>query len=129
MTITTSSLNCSGFEDDETIVIRYSIPNGTQMAYHPFPGRPFQGGIRQAYLPNNEDGRKLLERLKLAWMLGLTFTIGTSLTSGRSHVVTWASIHHKTKTSGGSHGFPDPAYFSNCNEELDSLGVPKPLQF
>jgi deltex-like protein len=134
MTITSTtsfSRRCSGFEDHWTIVIEYVIPSGYQMAYHPSPGHPFRGGMRKAYLPNNEDGRRLLERLKLAWMLGLTFTIGTSLTSGRSNVVTWASIHHKTSTFGGSHahGFPDPAYFFNCNEELDSLGVPKPVQF
>jgi deltex-like protein len=124
-----SFLRCKGFEDDETIVIEYDIPCGYQKAYHPSPGHSFRGGRRTAYLPNNEDGRNLLERLKLAWMLGMTFTVGESLSSGRSNVVTWASIHHKTSTSGGSHGFPDPAYFFNCNEELDSLGVPKPLRF
>jgi deltex len=89
------------------------------------PGHAFEGATRIAYIPNNVDGRKLLKRLEYAFSHGLTFTIGTSLSSGKVNVVTWASIHHKTSVSHGPHGFPDPGYFYNCNEELDALGVPK----
>ena len=72
------------------------------------------------------DGQNLLKRLKYAWLHGLIFTIGTSLTSGAHDQCTWASVHHKTCRSGGvaKHGYPDPGYFVNCNQELDSLGVP-----
>jgi deltex-like protein len=66
----------------------------------------------------------LLKRLQYAFSHGLTFTVGTSLTSGLSNSVVWASIHHKTSPSGGAYGFPDVNYFANCNLELDSLGVP-----
>jgi len=40
--------------------------------------------------------------------------------------VTWSSIHHKTSPFGGpqAHGYLDPAYFANCDEELDNAGVP-----
>ena len=75
-------------------------------------------------MPDNDEGRNLLKRLKYAFTHGLTFTIGTSLTTGQSNVVTWSSIHHKTNLRGGAHGFPDPSYISNANEELDALGVP-----
>jgi Deltex C-terminal domain len=46
--------------------------------------------------------------------------------SGRVHLVTWASIPHKTSKSGGPehHGFPDPDFFDVCNQELDALHVP-----
>ncbi len=76
---------------------------------------------------SNLDGQALLKRLKYAFLHGLTFTVGTSLTTGRDNQCTWASIHHKTSRSGGvrSHGFPDADYFNNCNAELDALGVPR----
>lgn len=57
---------------------------------------------------------------------GPIFTIGTSFTSGAHDQCTWASVHHETCWSGGvaNHGYPDPGYFVNCNQELNSLGVP-----
>lgn len=75
---------------------------------------------------SNTDGQELLKRLKYAFLHGLTFTVGTSITTGAKNQCTWASIHHKTSPSGGvqAHGFPDPNYFKNCNAELDGLGVP-----
>jgi len=54
----------------------------------------------------------------------LTFTIGTSLSTGQPNRIVWASIHHKTSTSPGPHGYPDTGYFINANEELDALHVP-----
>jgi deltex-like protein len=64
--------------------------------------------------------------MKYAFAHGLTFTVGTSLTTGRSNVVTWTSIPHKTSFEGPAdpHGFPDDRYLANCNDALDSLGVP-----
>lgn len=122
----TSPIKCSGFEPcPQSIVITYSMPSGVQKSYHENPGQRYQGTSRIAYLPDNDDGRKLLKRLKYAWMQGLTFTIGTSLTTGMPNCITWSSIHHKTSPTGSIYGFPDPGYFANCNEELDSLGVPK----
>lgn len=60
----------------------------------------------------------------LTSILSLTFTVGTSLTTGVADSCTWASIHHKTSLSEGAHGYPDSNYFCNCNAELDTLGVP-----
>merc|ERR1712176_531392 len=103
----------------------YSIPSGIQQSYHENPGLRYGGTYRVAYLPDNYDGRSLLLRLKYAFLHGLIFTIGTSLTTGANNVVTWTSIHHKTSLHGGVHGFPDENFIYNCNCELDAVGVPK----
>jgi deltex-like protein len=116
---------CPGFESStKSLRIDYSIPEGKQASYHDNPGKWYNTTTRTAFLPNNPDGRQLLSRLKYAWMHGMTFTIGTSLTTGQSDSVVWTSIHHKTTLHGGSHGFPDPSYISRCNQDLTALGVP-----
>ena len=68
---------------------------------HPNPGKRYSGTERQAFLPNNHEGRKVLNLLDQAFKARLTFTIGTSVTSGRSNTVTWNDIHHKTNPYGG----------------------------
>ncbi|GFH49953.1 hypothetical protein CTEN210_06429 [Chaetoceros tenuissimus] len=125
MRITIIPDKCSGYLED-TIVIHYQINSGYQKQYHSNPFAYHYGKDVKAYLPNNDDGKKLLKRLKYAFEHGLTFTVGTSLTTGLHNQCTWASIHHKTSLSGGTgrHGYPDVSYFLNCNEELDGLGVP-----
>jgi len=119
---------CSSYESTttQTIVLKYSMQSGIQKTYHENSGKSFSGTERVAYIPNIPDGRKLLNRLIYAFTKGLTFTIGTSLTSGKQNAITWSSIHHKTRLSGGvsNYGWPDAGYFINCNEELDALGVP-----
>lgn len=125
MRITVIPDKCSGYIED-TIAIHYQIRGAFQKSYHPIPNTPHSRKNTTAYLPNNDDGKKLLKRLKYAFEHGLTFTVGTSLTTGLHNQCTWASIHHKTSLSGGTrrHGYPDVSYFMNCNEELDGLGVP-----
>jgi deltex len=112
-----------------TFVITYDIPAGIQSGSHPCPGRRYDGTRRVAYIPNapQQVGIQLVHRLRYAFEQGLTFSIGTSLTSGRSDQVVWASIHHKTSRKPGPHGFPDLGYFVNCHEDLDALGVPSPI--
>jgi len=124
MTITRSSMSCGGYESVGSIQISYNIPSGRQMAYHPSPGQRHGSAHRVGYLPDNAEGQALLKRLKFAFQHGLTFTIGTSLTSGVANSVTWSSIHHKTSPHGGAHGFPDPSYFANCDGECDAANVP-----
>jgi deltex-like protein len=119
------SLQCSGTQSTGVIIVHYQIPVDVQKPYHDNPGTPHSGAYRTAYLPDNDAGRKLLARLEYAFSHGLTFTVGTSLTTGQPNCVTWSSIHHKTSLGGGVHGYPDPNYFDNCNAELDALGVPK----
>jgi Deltex C-terminal domain len=122
---------CPGFFPANTVTtiqITYSIPSGTQKSYHYHPGTRYSGTSRTAYLPNNIEGRHLLSRLKYAFTHGLTFVIGTSLTTHQPNCVVWSSIHHKTSLSGGAHGFPDASYIDNTNESLDSLNVPEAAQ-
>ena len=68
---------------------------------------------------------KILGLLKEAFDRKLVFTVGTSVTTGRSNTTVWAGIHHKTSISGGTScfGYPDPSYFSRVEEELASKGV------
>lgn len=125
--ITRSHLSCEGFERSAgSIVLSYEIAAGIQKVFHPNPGVQYYPTHRVAYLPDDENGRKLLKRLKYAFERGLTFMIGTSTTTGRPNSVIWSSIHHKSSRTGGllNYGFPDDSYFRNCNKELDFLGVP-----
>lgn len=116
---------CPGFAlSSGVITICYNIPGGTQAQYHENPGQRYGRTSRLAYLPNCLEGRQLLYRLKYAWKHGLTFRVGTSLTTGLQNQVTWTSIHHKTSLHGGAHGFPDDNYLKNCNDSLDALHVP-----
>lgn len=107
-----------------TFVITYIIRGGKQKEYHENPGVGYGSTQRCAFVPSTSEGIDLLKRLKFAFRHGLSFTVGTSLTTGQPNSVTWSSIHHKTSTCAGPHGFPDPNYFTNCNTELDNLGVP-----
>lgn len=61
----------------------------------------------------------------MAFKRKLVFTIGTSVTSGKSDTVTWNGIHHKTHPCGGAerHGYPDPTYLLRVEQELASFGV------
>ena len=126
MAISQSTKSCSGCESIPSLMIKYHIKKSIQKSYHDNPGQYQHGKYATAYLPYNADGENLLKRLKFAFRHGLTFTVGTSMTTGRTNQCTWSSIHHKSSPTGGvtSHGFPDPGYFVNCNEELDSVNVP-----
>lgn len=57
-----------------TIEIIYSFPSGVQTADMPNPGRPYSGTFRRAYLPNNREGREILNLLKVCFQRRLTFT-------------------------------------------------------
>ena len=62
--------------------------------------------------------------LRVAWERRLTFTIGTSVTSGMTNTVVWNEIHHKTTIQNYSgHGYPDPNYLDRVMLELAAQGV------
>jgi len=116
--------NVRGFPDAKaTIVIQYHVPQGVQGNEHPHPGKRFytQGFPRQAFLPDNPKGRLVLQLLIIAWERRLTFTVGTSATTGADDNVVWNEIHHKTGAAG--HAFPDPNYLDNVIAELVCQGV------
>ena len=98
----------------------------------------------------------MMQLLVRAFKNRQSFTIGTSITTGRSNTVVWNGIHHKTSTSGGasrsvatllqqtltvvqslnctplldasfhSFGYPDKTYFTRVKEELASFGILPP---
>ena len=105
---------CSGYNED-TIVINYNFPNG----------QGYSGTRRTSYLPNNKEGREVLALLKVAFERKLTFTVGTSVTTGKKNTVVWNGIHHKTRLDGGPtcFGYPDKNYFNRVKEELAAKGV------
>ncbi|XP_070541469.1 uncharacterized protein [Ptychodera flava] len=100
-----------GYPGCGTVCITYTFPDGIQIDRHPHPGRPYQGTRRRAYLPDNSQGREVLQLLKKAFQAKLLFTVGQSVTTGLDDVVVWNDIHQKTSRHGGpaNHGYPDPS--------------------
>eukprot|EP00058_Branchiostoma_floridae_P023370 XP_002608860.1 hypothetical protein BRAFLDRAFT_241590 [Branchiostoma floridae] len=114
-----------GYPKHGTIVIDYHFPRGTQGPEHPNPGRPYFATSRQAYLPDNREGREVLALLQRAFNQRLVFTVGTSSSTGLSDNVIWNDIHHKTNIHGGptNYGYPDPDYLRRVKEELAAKGI------
>ncbi|XP_062598992.1 uncharacterized protein LOC134260456 [Saccostrea cucullata] len=110
---------------DGTYTILYDFPDGIQEECHPHPGTMYKGTRRQAYLPASKEGTAILHMLERAFKQGLIFTVGSSRTTGRSNVVTWNDIHHKTRSTGGPErfGYPDPDYLLRVREELEAKGI------
>ncbi|XP_046839286.1 probable E3 ubiquitin-protein ligase DTX3 [Xenia sp. Carnegie-2017] len=125
MTYSFSNKSLPGYPSCGTISIKYSFPHGIQGKEHPNPGKPYEGTTRRAYLPDNEEGNKVLTLLQKAFEQKLTFTIGRSSTTGVEGVITWNDIHHKTNMNGGpsAYGYPDPTYLIRVQEELASKGI------
>ncbi|KAK6967903.1 E3 ubiquitin-protein ligase DTX4-like isoform X2 [Biomphalaria glabrata] len=120
-------LHLAGYEDYSTICISYHMSPGIQGPEHPHPGQRYKarGFPRTAFLPDCNQGRKVLKLLIEAFGRRLTFTIGTSTTTGEQNTLTWNEIHHKTESYGNAfgHGYPDPKYLDNVLMELASHGV------
>jgi hypothetical protein len=86
-----NGIKCSGHEDYDSIVIEYSFKHGHN----------YTGTSRVAFLPNSPMGMKILGLLKVCFDRRLTFTVGTSVTSGKTNTTVWNGIHHKTNWTGG----------------------------
>jgi len=114
-----------GYEDIITIEIYYIIKDGIQGTKHPNPGMAYKGTTRTCFLPYTKEGIVILEMLIIAWNRRLIFTVGTSVTTGKTDCVVWNGVHHKSNTSGGSsnYGYPDPGYFERVTKELNSFGI------
>ncbi|XP_041835991.1 E3 ubiquitin-protein ligase DTX3L-like isoform X2 [Melanotaenia boesemani] len=125
MTWTTYPSPLPGFQNCGHIVITYDIPGGVQTGRHPNPGQHYYGTRRVAYLPDNKEGKEVLQLLKKAFGQKLIFTVGASRTTGAENQVTWNDIHHKTSPSGGPQrfGYPDPNYLKRVKEELKDKGI------
>ncbi|XP_070540330.1 E3 ubiquitin-protein ligase TRIM56-like [Ptychodera flava] len=120
-----SSPHIPGYTRWGCIEIIYQFPSGIQTEEHPNPGKRYTGTTRTAYLPNNDESQEVLRLLKIAFDRRLTFTIGTSMTTGATDTVIWNGISHKSSIYGGPHsyGYPDPDYLNRVKEELAAKGV------
>ncbi|NXT52396.1 DTX3L ligase, partial [Pluvianellus socialis] len=121
----TVSSSLPGYPGCGTIVITYDMRGGIQTSNHPNPGKPYCSTSRIAYLPDNKEGREILQLLKRAFNQRLIFTVGQSRTTGVGDVITWNDIHHKTSTAGGptNFGYPDPDYLQRVRSELKARGI------
>ncbi|NXF01615.1 DTX3L ligase, partial [Smithornis capensis] len=126
-TISTKKWHSSlpGYSSCGTIVIEYNMKGGIQTNNHPNPGQPYGSTKRTAYLPDNEEGREVLQLLRRAFNQKLIFTVGQSRTTGAQDVITWNDIHHKTSMNGGpaNFGYPDPDYLKRVRSELKAKGI------
>jgi len=124
--VSSSSTPCPGFPKCSTIQLEYKVPSGTQLAFHPRPGSPYEGTHRRGYLPDNAAGRQLLTRYKVVWWRGLSLDVGYSAVLQKDHQVRWTdAVPHKTSLKGGgAFGFPDSNFLANANNSLDQIGIP-----
>lgn len=119
-------VTCSGHAPG-TLLVTYRLEGGIQKDYHDSPGTPFGPIYREAFLPNDRQGRDLLKRLTFAFYRGLTFVVHSTIRDDGEHMgsIRWGAILHKSSLSPGTNGYPDPSYFVAANATLDSLGVPQ----
>ena len=124
MKIWEENFTLPGFPSDtKTYHIIYIIKNGIQLSIHDNPGECFIGGIREAYLPVNPDGKDCLLLLKKAFQQRLTFIIGESLTTKKKNTICW-NIHHKTsRLRNNIYGYPDETYRVRLFEELEQYKI------
>jgi len=99
--------HCGGHEHCGSIVIEYRLSDNISTA--------------TTYLPETEEGRALLKRLKYAFCHGLMFKVGTP--DGQRIPPIFSTIPQKISPTGGD-GFPDPMFFTECNQQLDQAHVP-----
>ncbi|XP_063017733.1 E3 ubiquitin-protein ligase DTX3L isoform X1 [Melospiza melodia melodia] len=125
MSTKTISLSLPGYPNCGTIEIDYFMSGGIQTSSHPNPGQRYGPARRKAYLPDNEEGREILQLLRRAFQQKLIFTVGQSHTTGAHNVITWNDIHHKTAIDGGptQFGYPDPSYLQRVRSELKAKGI------
>ncbi|NXT67641.1 DTX3L ligase, partial [Chaetops frenatus] len=121
----TMSFSLPGYPNCNTIQIDYAMKGGIQTSSHPNPGQRYGPAYRRAYLPNNEEGRQILQLLRRAFNQKLIFTVGQSRTTGEQSAITWNDIHHKTAVEGGptQFGYPDPSYLQRVRSELKAKGI------
>jgi deltex-like protein len=122
MTVTKQQYSLPGHTGCGTIEITYHFSSGQDQTGRNFNAYSFP---RRCYLPDSAKGNKVLKLLQVAWERKLTFTIGTSVTTGATNTIVWNEIHHKTEnhSNASGHGYPDPNYLDNVLLELESQGV------
>ncbi|XP_031565389.1 probable E3 ubiquitin-protein ligase DTX3 [Actinia tenebrosa] len=91
-----------GHESCATIYVDYEFPEGTQGLFHPNPGTPYDKLSRRTFLPDNEEGREVLDLLKNAFDASILFTVGKSTINDKDNQIIFnEDIEHKTNVNGG----------------------------
>lgn len=110
---------CDGYEDVGTYQIYYRFPDGIKGDTN------FTGTKRVAFFPDTREATEVMRLFLMCFERRLSFTVGTSVTTGRENCVIWNGVHHKTCPSGGAanFGYPDLSYFSRVKEELAAKGI------
>lgn len=87
MTVSSKSHSFQDGDEEDILEILYSFKPGVQRPYHNNPGKLFDGTEFSAFLPGNDEGKRLLSRLKRAFAQGLTFDVVDD-------TISWAEIPH-----------------------------------
>ncbi|XP_040022586.2 E3 ubiquitin-protein ligase DTX3L1 isoform X2 [Gasterosteus aculeatus] len=110
-----------GFPEDHTLHVNFTFPDGIQTEKQPHPGRPYAGLQCSAYLPDNRDGRKVLQLLDKAFVQKLLFAVTTN--ADGQDAVTAASVPLKTRADEGPDGYPDCDYLETVTKLLRDKGL------
>ncbi|CAL8321235.1 unnamed protein product [Boreogadus saida] len=112
-----------GYHSDNTLQISFIFPDGVQTESHPNPGKPFAGLRQWAYLPDNREGRKVLQLLDKGFSRGLIFTVATN--EEGVDIVSPADVPLKTQPDGGTSktSYPDPDYLKIVRKILKDKDI------
>ena len=126
----TRGVQPSGFMDvfsrrPQWIEIQVDFPGGVQGPRQPSPGANYTGTARLLYYPNDKKGREGVALIKKAFLRGVLFVVGTSVTTGASNTVIFGGIHLKTAMTGGptNHGYPDNGWLVRLKSECMTNGI------
>lgn len=126
----TRGVQPSGFMDvfsrrPQWIAIQVDFRGGVQGPRQPSPGANYTGTARHLYYPNTDEGREGVALIKKAFLRGVLFVVGTSVTTGASNTVIFGGIHLKTATTGGptNHGYPDKDWLLRLKSECMTNGI------
>jgi hypothetical protein len=113
-----------GHDDSLTIQVTFHFPPGKQTRKHPNPGKKYPGTTRICYLPGTIEGLGMLQVMAEVFRGRAFFTIGTSVTTGKSGQIIWNGIHCKTRKTGGAtcYAYPDPTYLDRVGAECSRKG-------
>lgn len=124
MTHEVKKFHLPGFVKNDTICIHYKIESSLQKVYDPAQESRFLKTIKNAYLPANEQGLKILQLFAKALEQGLVFKVG------KTGNICWSGrVEHKTDfTAYRRWGYPDDTYLSRVEQQLSRLGILPDLQ-
>ncbi|KAL3912575.1 MAG: hypothetical protein SGARI_001085 [Bacillariaceae sp.] len=115
-----------GGEDKRVIKILYEIPDGYQKEYHNKPDERFRGCTKVAYVPDTEEGNRIVERLVYAFRHGLTFQIAPNERNpSEKDVAQYGKVPHRTAALDEKDD-KQILYYVALHDVLDQLGVPRP---